>query len=137
MSAVISRSHRTSRPVGRLFALLVLAVLAGVLGMHGLAPGAAVPPKATAGHERVMAAADHVPHADGGCSPMDDGPGRLHHADATCAAAGTGSPYSPPALAVGPALQASAATGPGTAPTGSSHDGRAPPDLSELQLLRI
>ncbi|MGJ3560573.1 hypothetical protein ACR6C2_27005 [Streptomyces sp. INA 01156] len=31
-----TRSGR--RPAGRLFVLLVLAVLAGVLGMHGLAP---------------------------------------------------------------------------------------------------
>ncbi|MFC7512663.1 DUF6153 family protein [Streptomyces thermocarboxydus] len=31
-------SRSSSRPAGRLFVLLVLAVLAGVLGMHGLAP---------------------------------------------------------------------------------------------------
>ncbi|MFF4978690.1 DUF6153 family protein [Streptomyces sp. NPDC001046] len=130
-------TRSSSRPAGRLFVLLVLAVLAGVLGMHGLAPGAAVAAQAGAGHEVAMASADGVARADGGCSHTDGGSGHLDHADATCAATGTGSPYTPPALTVGMALPTPAATGPVTAPSGSSHDGRAPPDLSELQLLRI
>ncbi|MFI9825099.1 DUF6153 family protein [Streptomyces sp. NPDC052013] len=134
----MTRSTRSSsRPAGRLLVLLVLAVLAGVVGMHGLAPGAAVAAQAGAGHEMAMAAADGVPHADGGCSHTDGGPGHLDHADAMCAAAGTSSAYTPPALAAGTVLHAPAAPGPLAAATGSSHDGRAPPDLSELQLLRI
>ncbi|MGW3989743.1 DUF6153 family protein [Streptomyces sp. NPDC004830] len=127
----------SSRPAGRLFVLLVLAVLAGVVGMHGLVPGAAVAAQAGAGHEMATAAADGAAYLSAGCSHTDGGPGHLDHADATCAATGTGSPYTPPALAVGPVLQALAGTGLVTAPSGSSHDGRAPPDLSELQLLRI
>ncbi|MFC7839936.1 DUF6153 family protein [Streptomyces sp. NPDC057382] len=130
-------TRSSSRPAGRLFVLLVLAVLAGVLGMHGLAPGAAVAAQAGAGHEMAMASADGLARADGGCSHTDGGSGHLDHADATCAATGTGSPYTPPALAAGPVLHTPAATGPVTVPSGSSHDGRAPPDLSELQLLRI
>ncbi|MFD6287777.1 DUF6153 family protein [Streptomyces sp. NPDC060205] len=122
------------RPSGRLFVLLVLAVLAGVLGMHALAPGGV--PAAGAGHEMVMAAADSMPHADTGCSHTDGGSGHLDHADGTCAAAGTSAAYTPPALADA-VLDVPAATSPVVAATGWTHEGRAPPDLSELQLLRI
>lgn len=116
--------------------LLVLAVLAGVLGMHGLAPGGVPAAQTGTGHEMVMAAADTVPHADGGCAPSDSGSGHLDHADGTCAAAGTASAYTPPALA-GAVLDVPAASSPAAAATGSPQVGRAPPDLSELQLLRI
>jgi hypothetical protein len=134
---VTASTRCSSRPAGRLFVLLVLAVLAGVLGMHGLPPGGMPAAQTAAGHQMVMAAADGVPHADGGCAHTDGGSGHLDHADAMCAAAGTGSAYTPPALAPGTVLHAPAATGPVTAATGAPHDGRAPPDLSELQLLRI
>ncbi|MFH8442494.1 DUF6153 family protein [Streptomyces sp. NPDC018026] len=133
----MTRSTRSSsRPAGRLFVLLVLAVLAGVLGMHGLAPGAMPPGQAGAGHEMVMTAAEGVPHADGGCTHTDGGSSHLDHADGTCAAAGTGSAYTPPAL-TGALLNAPAPPAPAAAFPGAPHDGRAPPDLSELQLLRI
>ncbi|MEU5256249.1 DUF6153 family protein [Streptomyces longwoodensis] len=132
-----TRTRSNSRPAGRLFMLLVLAVLAGVLGMHGLAPGGAVAAHAGAGHAMVMPDAGGVPHADGGCRHTDGGSGHLDHADATCAASGIGSPYTPPAPAAGPVLHAPAATVSAAFLTGSPHDGRAPPDLSELQLLRI
>ncbi|WP_344600034.1 DUF6153 family protein [Streptomyces glaucus] len=133
----MTASTRSSRrPAGRLFALLVLAVLAGVLGMHGLAPGGVPAARTAAGHEMVMAAADGVPHADGGCAHTDGGSGHLEHADGTCAAAGTASAYTPPML-TGTVPDAPVAPFPPAVATGSSHDGRAPPDLSELQLLRI
>ncbi|MFH8705019.1 DUF6153 family protein [Streptomyces rubrogriseus] len=134
----MTRSTRSSsRPAGRPFVLLVLAVLAGVLGMHGLAPGAMPPGQAGAGHGRVMTAADGVPHADGGCTHTDGGSSHhLDHADGTCAAAGTGSAYTPPAL-TGALPAAPAAPAPAGAFPGAPRDGRAPPDLSELQLLRI
>ncbi|CAL9457892.1 hypothetical protein SUDANB6_02577 [Streptomyces sp. enrichment culture] len=83
--------------------LLVTAVLAGLLGMHGLAPGVAPAPQAGAGHgmaaahDGATAAVDGVPHAAGECAHTDGGPGRPHHADGTCAAAGIGSAYTPPA----------------------------------------
>ncbi|CAM5527614.1 hypothetical protein SROCM77S_04596 [Streptomyces rochei] len=134
-----------SRPAGRLLTLLVLAVLAGVLGMHGLALG--VPTAhAGAGHERATGPTTGAPHAEGGayadagadraCGHTDGGPGHLDHADGTCAAAGTASAYTPPAL-TGAATDTPAVTVPSAAATGASRDGRAPPDLSELQLLRI
>ncbi|MER7742390.1 DUF6153 family protein [Streptomyces sp. NPDC096538] len=126
----------SSRPAGRLFVLLVLAVLAGVLGMHGLAPGGVPAAQTAAGHETVPAVADGVPHADGGCAHTDGGSGHLDHADGTCAAAGAASAYTPPAL-TGTVLRAPAAPSLTTAATGSPHDGRAPPDLSKLQRLRI
>ncbi len=136
MSAMArTRTLASGRPSGCPLALLVLAVLAGVLGMHGLAPGAVVA-QTGAGHEMVMAAADGVPHAVGGCAHTDGGSGHLDHADGTCAAAGTASAYTPPALA-GTLLDTPAASAPMTAIVGSSHAGRAPPDLFQLQLLRI
>ncbi|MFC8392882.1 DUF6153 family protein [Streptomyces sp. NPDC057238] len=133
----MTRSTRSSsRPAGRLLALLVMTVLAGVLGMHGLAPGATVPARAGAGHEMVTAAADGVPHAGAGCMHTDGGPSHLDHADGTCAAAGIGSAYTPPAL-TGALPAPPQALAPTAAAMGSPHDGRAPPDLSELQLLRM
>ncbi|MET9561783.1 DUF6153 family protein [Streptomyces tauricus] len=131
MTAAARAPHR---PAGRLFVLLVLAVLAGVLGMHALAPGGVT--ATGAGHEHMMAAAKNVPHADAGCSHTDGGSGHLDHADGTCAAAGTSAAYTPPALADA-FLDVPAAASPVAAATGWTHDGRAPPDLSELQLLRI
>ncbi|KAF3463853.1 hypothetical protein GL259_05750 [Streptomyces sp. Tu 3180] len=62
-------TRSSGRPAGLPLALLVLAVLAGVLGMHALAPGGVPAAQTTAGHERVTAAADGVPHADGAYEP--------------------------------------------------------------------
>ncbi|MET9565781.1 DUF6153 family protein [Streptomyces tauricus] len=129
-----ARDRAGRRPAGRLFLLLVLAVLAGVLGMHGLAPGGSA--AMSAGHEMVMTAAAGVPYTDDGCSHLDGGSGHPEHADGTCAATGTVAAYTPPALASA-GLDALVPSTPTVAATGWSHDGRAPPDLSELQLLRI
>ncbi|MFI6208986.1 DUF6153 family protein [Streptomyces sp. NPDC051041] len=133
MTASTSSMNRC--PAGHLFMLLVLAVLTGVLGMHGLAPGGVATAQTATGHQ-MMAAADGVPHEDGECAHTDGGSGHLDHADGTCAAAGTGSAYTPPAL-TGTVLHVPAAPSPTMAATGSPHDGRAPPDLFELQLPRI
>ncbi|MEU6865570.1 DUF6153 family protein [Streptomyces sp. NPDC046876] len=132
------------RPAGRGFVLLVLVVLAGVLGMHALSPG----PASAAAPSSASAAAHHGAHAasassasehdegDEGCAHPDGGSGHLEHADGTCAAAGTVTAYAPPALTA--ALVEATALPPlaGTAPR-SALNGRAPPDLAELQLLRI
>ncbi|WP_307710160.1 DUF6153 family protein [Streptomyces sp. V1I6] len=123
------------RPAGRLLVLLVLAVLTGVLGMHALPPSGAPAAHADAGHTMVMA---HAPehHVSEPCSHTAGGSDHLDHADGTCAAAGVGSPYAPPALAAA-LMDVPAGDGlMGTAPV-SAASGRAPPDLSELQLLRI
>ncbi len=111
--------------------LLVLAVLTGVLGMHALPPGGA--PMA---HAEVMA---HQPSGDSPtvhCTHDGGGSDHLEHADGTCAAAGIGSPYAPPAPATGALDPVNPATVATSAFTPAERD-RAPPDLSELQLLRI
>ncbi|MEU4123795.1 DUF6153 family protein [Streptomyces virginiae] len=131
-------TNRRPSARGAALLVLVLAVLAGILGMHALGPAparAALPPDA---HHAT--AVDHgapaVGQAGENCSHPDGGPVHPEHADATCAAAGTASAYTPPALAealVGvPAVFPSEAA---EAPAAAA--ARAPPDLAELQLLRI
>ncbi|MEV4334100.1 DUF6153 family protein [Streptomyces sp. NPDC049597] len=135
-----------ARPHGaRAYVLLVLAVLAGVLAMHGLGPAVASPvphhsAAADSHHGTTPSAASHTDMACEDCSHVDHGDtgtgGHAEHADTTCAAGGT---------STAPALPALAATGvvtcaaPDTAPLlpGAPATGRAPPSLSELQLLRI
>ncbi|MFI1467753.1 DUF6153 family protein [Streptomyces wuyuanensis] len=174
------RTTSHTRPAGRGLALLVLAVLAGVLGMHALAP-TGVPGAQARAHDTVAtahtspvhaspvhaapvqaspvhAAPVHgqsvpeppahgqsvpepsvpqpsVPEAVPGCSHTDGGADHLDHADGTCAAAGVGSPYAPPEPAAALGAPPSVATPDGAGPTPAG--GRAPPDLAELQLLRI
>ncbi|MCY0941087.1 DUF6153 family protein [Streptomyces antarcticus] len=133
-----STMQSSRRPAGRGFVLLVLAVLAGVLAMHGLVPGSASAqaPAVTDGHSMAMVHEVTAQQVTGACSHTDGGTGHAEHADATCAAAGVGAPYAPPVLAAaldtGPAPVAL----PGSA-AGTPECGRAPPDLAELQLLRI
>ncbi|POX53269.1 DUF6153 family protein [Streptomyces sp. Ru72] len=125
--------------------LLVMAVLAGVLAMHALSPSGTpsagqhvmVGAPGTEGHRAAAAPAHaddcacrHLSNAGHGGMVMD-------HSGGTCAAGGTAASYVPPALP--PALTvpgecAAAFHGP---PVAGTADGRAPPDLSELQLLRI
>ncbi|MFF3889731.1 DUF6153 family protein [Streptomyces sp. NPDC001914] len=121
---------------------LVLAVVAGVLGMHALSP-AGMP---AAGRHDVMMAAespghrpepDHLAGAD--CrhlSDAGDGGMVMDHTGGTCAAGGTSTAYVPPALTPGVAARAESAAAVG-GPAPGPVDGRAPPDLSELQLLRV
>nr|WP_251054798.1 DUF6153 family protein [Streptomyces sp. ISL-66] len=126
------------RPTARGLALLVLAVLAGVLAMHGLGPApVSAKASASAASHVMVTSPDGAGHAAAGdCSHTAGGTGHANHADATCAAAGVGVSYAPPALAsaldVTPAVVARPA---GAA--GAPESGRAPPDLAELQLLRI
>ncbi|MEU4264157.1 DUF6153 family protein [Streptomyces argenteolus] len=124
------------RPAGRGFLLLVLAVLAGVLAMHGLGPGSAPAkqPTVASGHAMAPAHESAVHQMAGDCSHGDGGAN--HHADATCAATGVGVPYAPPVLAATLDAAPVPAALPGSA-AGTPEGGRAPPDLSELQLLRI
>ncbi|MGR4878622.1 DUF6153 family protein [Streptomyces sp. LARHCF249] len=123
------------RPTGPGRLLLVLAVLAGVLAMHGLGTGGTpvMPERAhavAAGH----GSGHHETAED--CSHGADGRGHVHHADATCAATGTATPYVPPALeAALPGAPAAAVFA--TRASAPAESGRAPPDLAELQLLRI
>ncbi|MFE4251658.1 DUF6153 family protein [Streptomyces sp. NPDC056910] len=137
----------------RLLGLLVGAVLLGLLGMHGLGPvpagahsemqpaaamgadGAAdAGDRAGSGQRAVKASAsDSCDHGGGGSCD-----GHMAHADSVCASA---SVAGPPAVA--PAMLPDVIACPArpdarTSSAGSGPDGgRAPPSLSELQLLRI
>ncbi|MFD5397446.1 DUF6153 family protein [Streptomyces sp. NPDC127097] len=114
----------------------VLGLLAGLLGMHGLGPAVAAPSSA---HEHRMTMAPvvatvqaHCP-GDGDCGDT----GHVHHADSTCASAALHAAPAPPALtpSLDRPVQPAGAVGVG-APN-KRDGGRAPPDLAELQLLRI
>ncbi|MEU2065217.1 DUF6153 family protein [Streptomyces sp. NPDC013455] len=127
--------HAPRPPQRRHRALLVLAVLAGLLGMHALAPGGGV---VHAGHGRAahgvvaVMAADACPGDDGHCG--GHGP---HHADPTCASAAVGGGPQQPALAPDPVAVPAPAACPRSRPATAPDGARAPPDLAELQLLRI
>ncbi|MEU6198734.1 DUF6153 family protein [Streptomyces sp. NPDC047061] len=123
-------------PYRRWRALLVLGLLAGLLGMHALAPGAL---GMHGGHEQAVSRAAVTVSAYDGCSDDDGhcGDHHVHHADATCASGAVSGGPGLPALVPDPVPVLAAAcplpAGPVTAPEGA----RAPPDLAELQLLRI
>ncbi|MDX2683052.1 DUF6153 family protein [Streptomyces sp. NY05-11A] len=128
------QQHLAPAPVRRLRMLLVLGLLAGLLGMHALAPVGTVHEHAGPQHMKVAAASAHegCPGDDGGC-----GGGHLHHADPTCVAAAVSGAPALPAVVPDPVavpMRADAVRSyPRTAPDGA----RAPPSLAELQLLRI
>ncbi|MEU0715764.1 DUF6153 family protein [Streptomyces lavendulocolor] len=139
------QTWRVAGPGGvRAYVLLVLAVLVGVVAMHGLGP--AVPPASssamTDARHAIMAVASsntgaaecddcvHVGHDEGGAG------GHAEHADATCAASGTSGAPALPAPAAAGIVTCPTADVPAFAPA-AALGGRAPPSLSELQLLRI
>ncbi|MFE2045837.1 DUF6153 family protein [Streptomyces sp. NPDC059477] len=66
----------------------------------------------------------------------DGGSGHARHADVTCAASGVSTSYATPALASALEPAASPLVPPGRA-AAATDSGRAPPDLAQLQLLRI
>ncbi|MEW1637058.1 DUF6153 family protein [Streptomyces sp. NPDC093801] len=182
----------TGRPGGpAAFLLLVLAVLTGLVAMHGLGPGGLPRPHApaaahtgattthtgAAAHTRAAtthtgASTTHAwatrthaaqtgaaqtgsaqarpaqtgsaqarPADDCGCTragdPAHGGGGHAQHADPTCAASGTSGAPVLPAPAPAPGGVPAAAAAAHAAPPGSTAHGRAPPSLSELQLLRV
>jgi hypothetical protein len=122
--------------------LLVAALLLGLLGMHGLGPV----PGMDSGHghdgttattttttvslgEKASGACDH---GSGGCD------GRMSHADSTCASASVaGTPVVVPVLRPDVAACAEVPDGLASSAGDGPDGGRAPPSLSELQLLRI
>lgn len=135
MSAVTARAQQ--RPVPphpvRWRAFLVLALLAGLFGMHALAPGGAVEARSAPSPYMTVASGlhDDCP-GDGHC-----GGGHVQHADQTCASGAVSGGPSLPALVADPMAVPvrpdTVCPYAGTAPDGA----RAPPDLAELQLLRI
>ncbi|MFE0509429.1 DUF6153 family protein [Streptomyces sp. NPDC058964] len=121
-------------PLRRWRALLVLGLLAGLLGMHALAPGGAM---GHSEHARAAHMVVEITAVDGCADDGHCGGHHLRHADATCA---SGAVSDGPEL---PALVPDPVTAPLRAGCVRSHrakapDGaRAPPSLAELQLLRI
>lgn len=144
------RLRHSGRPGGaRVLPVLVLAVLAGVLAMHGLGPGVAGPAAGT--HQATASAPVHrahaaVGHGDPVAEPCghgtltDDhgggGSGHLEHADDTCAAAGVGGAPTLPALVRSAAVPLHVVLPP-SGPPADARSSRDPPSLSTLQLLRI
>ncbi|MEU6610021.1 DUF6153 family protein [Streptomyces shenzhenensis] len=123
-----------SPPPRRWRVLLVLGLLAGLLGMHALAPGGAVAhqghgpgPRGTA----VVAAEPDCPD-DGNC-----GGHHARHADPTCASGAVSWGPGLPALVPHPVTAVVRADRVGTRPAAAPEGARAPPSLAELQLLRI
>ncbi|TDC75897.1 hypothetical protein E1283_11200 [Streptomyces hainanensis] len=136
--------------------LTVLALLAGLLAMHGLGPSPAMaapahgaatsgaPSGATAGTmpgATPSADAEAEAGVEAGVTSdryCHDPGGHPEHADPTCAAAavgGTPAPQAAPSAA--PVVTDAVATGVPAPRPGHDLGGRAPPSLSELQLLRI
>ncbi|MFF9155249.1 DUF6153 family protein [Streptomyces sp. NPDC014846] len=140
---MMTGAHTDSETSPARWMWLVLAVVAGVLGMHALSP-AGMP---ATGQHALMAAQStghgHQPtrvHTGGAdcrhLSDAGDGGMAMDHTAGTCAAGGTAAAYIPPALVPSPVAVRPTATA-GGVPAAGAVDGRAPPDLSELQLLRI
>ncbi|WP_424536438.1 DUF6153 family protein [Sphaerisporangium viridialbum] len=126
----------TARPAGvgaRL--LLVLAVLAGLVAMHHLAPtGVISEGAATAAHLRTHNATAEA--VDAPCHHQARDHQCHSHADLCCAAASlSGTPLLPAVAAT--AVRAATATPPAHRVPGAALGGRAPPSLNQLQLLRI
>nr|WP_237330428.1 DUF6153 family protein [Streptomyces sp. BA2] len=128
----------------------MLGLLFGLLGMHGL--GSAQVSVEPAGHHQAVETSAHLgmdadsapdvasmaaptvcDHDGGGCG----GGGHVQHADPACSSSGVSGAPALPTLP--PAVADCVAPSPVHAAwNGSSLDGgRAPPSLSELQLLRI
>ncbi|MER5835935.1 DUF6153 family protein [Streptomyces sp. NPDC002130] len=142
---VNSPRQRTARPALRRWqALCVLGLLAGLLGMHGLAPGGGL--RGPTHAQQADALPSHTPRTHTPGIDMTQtqlvpyvhcAGGHVQHADATCASGAVGGgpvlpplvPDPVPAVVRDSAVRAYAG--------GDSDDARAPPSLAELQLLRI
>ncbi|WP_179235692.1 DUF6153 family protein [Streptomyces sp. CS113] len=158
-----TEQHVPPPPVRWRLAVCVLGLLAGLFGMHGLAPAGGLP-EHSAGHPHASAAqtepsasspssassapvaagvahggAAHSGEAHAGC-PQGDGScggGHLRHADAMCASGAVGDGPVLPAPVPDPVpvvgCEGTVRVHAVDAPDGA----RAPPSLAELQLLRI
>lgn len=137
MSAVTARAqlHRAPSPLTWWPTLLVLGLLAGLFGMHGLAPGGATAighhSHATRHAEMASLSTESVCHGDG------HGSGHAQHADPACASGAVGAGPVLPVLMPDPAGQAGAPVRGLQSMAAEPEGGRAPPSLAELQLLRI
>ncbi|MFJ4279416.1 DUF6153 family protein [Streptomyces massasporeus] len=123
----------------------VLGLLVGLLGMHGLAPGGGLPGQAHG--ERAHASQAAVPRGQllepheprsrvvpyGHCG---DG-GHARHADGTCASGAVGGGPAVPPLVADPFPVGEGESAVRAYAVVDTEGARAPPSLSELQVLRI
>lgn len=138
MSAVTARGqlHRAPSPLRWWPGLLVLGLLVGLFGMHGLAPGGTT--AVTGHHSSAAAHADMaVMSAESVCDRGGDGTGHAQHADPTCASGAVGAGPALPALIPDPFGRAGSPVSGLRSMAAEPEGGRAPPSLAELQLLRI
>ncbi|MFJ5220699.1 DUF6153 family protein [Streptomyces sp. NPDC088354] len=125
------------QPVLRLSALVVLTVVLGLLGMHGLAADSVTPVSSIGPH-----AAHHMMAAEPGhayaCHDTGDPAGHHGaHADQLCVSGAIPGSVEVPAL-TSSILETSSRLQRVVVPAPrESAGGRAPPSLAELQLLRI
>ncbi|MFF7314720.1 DUF6153 family protein [Streptomyces sp. NPDC008137] len=147
MGCVNGPLPRASRPVVRRWRMwCVLGLLAGLLGMHGLAPGGGVPQRT---HGPGMqgpgthARQTHSPHSHAARTHSEGmayghcGGGAVQHADATCASGAlSGGPMLSP-LVPDPVSRGVEGGHPRVLAVAEADGARAPPSLAELQLLRI
>ncbi|MFJ3619835.1 DUF6153 family protein [Streptomyces iakyrus] len=133
-----SPTQRAQRPaLRRWYVLGVLGLLAGLLGMHGLAPGGGLSQRAHVmqGHQAQTAPASVSATHDMPYLHCADG--HVRHADATCASgAVSGGPVLPP-LVPDPVPAAAGESAVRAYAVMDADGARAPPSLAELQLLRI
>ncbi|MFI5853904.1 DUF6153 family protein [Streptomyces parvulus] len=129
--------HVRRPPVRWRRAVCVLGLLAGLLGMHGLAPGGGLPEHSARHSLPSPAPLAGAAHAGCGEDGGSCGGGHLRHADSVCASGAVGQGPVLPGLVPDPVPTAPCA---GAVPAfaADAPDGaRAPPSLAELQLLRI
>ncbi|MFH9652857.1 DUF6153 family protein [Streptomyces anulatus] len=124
----------------RLRALLVLGLLAGLLGMHALAPGALPMPERPAAAIMIGGQGNQTPSAHDEC--RSDPHGNCHnggadHSEATCSSGAVGGGPALPGLTPSPECLLPGVEAFPTALYGAPEEARAPPTLAELQLLRI
>ncbi|UIX31782.1 DUF6153 family protein [Streptomyces sp. GQFP] len=145
MTARAQRSRRLRRahpPSWWARAFVVLGLLAGVVAMHGLAPGGGTTSGAHHGngsghHQAEPMSAQAGPADETVCHGSASPGGHVHHADATCASGAIPAGHRFPALTPDPAGAPPLAHGVGRSLPRSPEGARAPPSLAELQLLRI
>lgn len=122
--------------------LMLLLVVVGVVAMHGLGPAvmtndeSGMSALAAPAHTSTMTGAFEHLRPAGGCDVPHHEGGHADHVDAMCSAAGVAGAPALPALV--PIMIDAGSFGSLKAwPAGPENVSRAPPSLSELQLLRI
>ncbi|MCZ2524084.1 DUF6153 family protein [Streptomyces sp. HB2AG] len=137
---VRAQPRRVPSPPRRWPALLVLGLLVGLFGMHGLAPGGATALTGDHASPSPSSAAAHhadpaLPNAESACGGGDDR-GHAEHADATCSSGAVGTGPVLPAPAPDPTGRAGEPADGRPSTAAAPEGGRASLSLAELQLLR-